>query len=181
MALCQFYLVLLRELLREEGVILVSIDDNEAHRLRLLMDELFGEENFIGQLVWEKGRKNDAKLFSLGHEYMLVYARSLETLRTLKTVWREPKPGAQAIWSEYSRLREKHENDYRAIEHALQEWYRNLPDRHPSKGLSRYKQVDRWGPWRDRDISWPGGGGPRYDVVHPITQQACEVPERGWI
>ena len=52
----------------------------------MLMDEIFGEENFIAQLVWEKGRKNDAKFFSVGHEYMLCYARSLEMLRALRTV-----------------------------------------------------------------------------------------------
>ena len=50
----------------------------------------------------------------------------------------------------------------------------------PSKKLSRYKWVDSFGPWRDRDISWPGGGGPRYDVIHPKTGLACKVPEAGW-
>lgn len=49
-------LKLFRELLRDDGVIFVSIDDNEAHRLRVLMDEIFGEENFIAQLV-SKGAK----------------------------------------------------------------------------------------------------------------------------
>src|SRR6266496_2666917 len=48
----------------EDGVILVSIDDNEVQHVRMLMDEVFGAENFIAQIVWEKGRKNDAKLFS---------------------------------------------------------------------------------------------------------------------
>ena len=88
-------LKLLKELLKEDGVILVSIDDFEAHRLRMLMDEIFGEENFVAQLVWEKSRKNDAKFFSVGHEYMLCYPRSLETLRARKTVWHEP---SQARW-----------------------------------------------------------------------------------
>ena len=98
-------LKLLKELLHDDGVILVSIDDNEVYRLRALMDEIFFGENFITQLVWEKGRKNDAKLFSIGHEYMLVYARSLSKLRELKTVWREPKPGAQELWEEYCALK----------------------------------------------------------------------------
>ena len=53
------------------------------------------------------------------------------------------------------------ENDDKSIENALQKWYKDLPDNHPSKKLSRYKHIDKWGPWRDRDISWPGGGGPR--------------------
>ena len=173
-------LKLLLEFLREDGVIFVSIDDNEAHQLRILMDEIFGEENFIAQLVWEKGRKNDAKFFSVGHEYMLCYARSLEMLRSLRTVWREPKPGAREIWNEYLRLRTVHGEDYNKVEELLREWYQSLPAGHPSKALSRYKHVDKNGPWRDRDISWPGGGGPRYDVPHPVTGLPCKVPERGW-
>ena len=170
---------LLRDLLRQDGVIFVSIDDNEAQHLRTIMDEIF-QGNFITQLVWEKGRKNDAKLFSVGHEYMLVYAKSIETLRKLKTIWREPKPGAKEIWNEYLRLRNVLGDADRAIEKALQDWYRQLPDKHPSKALSRYKHIDRYGPWRDRDISWPGGGGPQYNVIHPITKRPCKVPERGW-
>ena len=144
-------LKLLLEFLRDDGVIFVSIDDNEAHQLRMLMDEIFGEENFIAQLVWEKGRKNDAKFFSVGHEYMLCYARSLEMLRALRTVCREPKPGAWEIWNEYLRLRAVHGEDNNKIEESLREWYQLLPTGHPSKALSRYKHVDKNGPWRDRE------------------------------
>lgn len=71
----------LRDFLTDDGVLLASIDDNEVHHLRMAMDEVFGEENFLAQLTWEKGRKNDAKLFSTGHEYMLVYARSMARIR----------------------------------------------------------------------------------------------------
>lgn len=171
---------LAREFLQEDGIIAVSIDDHEVHNLRMLMNEVFGEENFIAQLVWEKGRKNDAKLFSVGHEYIVVYARSKALLRQNGVVWREPKPGAQEIWDEYVRLRKELGNDDAAVEERLQDWYKSLPDGNPSKKLSRYRHVDRWGPWRDRDISWPGGGGPRYDVPHPVTGVPCAVPERGW-
>jgi len=172
-------LLLARQLLKDDGVIFVSIDDNEAYHLHSIMSDIFGEENFIAQLVWEKGRKNDAKLFSVGHEYMLVFARSKETLRTLKTVWREAKPGAKEIWDEYVRLRQLLRTDS-AVENALRQWYKDLPKDHPAKALSRYKQVDQYGPWRDRDISWPGGGGPRYDVIHPKTGIPCKTPESGW-
>jgi adenine-specific DNA-methyltransferase len=144
------------------------------------MNEIFGEGNFVAQLVWEKGRKNDAKLFSVGHEYMLVYARSLLELRERKTVWREEKPGARDIWDKYLELRTIHGSNDTAIERDLSGWYASLPKGHPAKKWSRYKRVDTNGPWRDRDISWPGGGGPRYDVIHPKTQQPCVVPEAGW-
>lgn len=174
-------LFLARNLLREDGAILVSIDDHEVSNLRLLMDEIFGEENFVACLIWEKGRKNDAKLFSVGHEYMMVYARSQSELRERKTVWREEKPGARDIWTKYLELREKLGADNSAIERDIATWYAALPKSHPAKKWSRYKRIDANGPWRDRDISWPGGGGPRYDVIHPVTGKPCAVPERGWI
>ncbi|MBG6059957.1 adenine-specific DNA-methyltransferase [Cryobacterium sp. MP_M5] len=171
---------LAKRFLAQDGVILVSIDDAEQASLRRLMDEVFGEQNFIAQLVWEKGRKNDAKFFSNGHEYVMVYAKSKSYLREQKTTWREEKPGAREIWDEYLRLREMHATDA-ATEKDLSAWFAALPRTDPSKKWARYKRVDANGPWRDDNISWPGGGGPRYDVIHPVTGQPCKVPERGWI
>lgn len=75
-------LVLARQLLCEDGVIFASIDDNEVHNLRLLLNEIFGEENFVAQLVWKKkytGGKH-AKHYVDLHEYLLVYARGTGTL-----------------------------------------------------------------------------------------------------
>jgi adenine-specific DNA-methyltransferase len=76
-------LFLARQLLREDGVIFVSIDDNEVHNLRIAMNEAFGEENFIDCLVWQKkvSPSNDAKWFSSDHDYIVVYARSKEIWR----------------------------------------------------------------------------------------------------
>lgn len=81
-------------------------------------------------MVWEKGRKNDAKLLSVGHEYILLYARSVVALKEAKTVWREEKPGAREIWNEYLRLREMHGKDNKAIERDLQSWFSELPKSH---------------------------------------------------
>ena len=76
-------LKLLRELLSEEGSIFISIDDNEQHRLRCLMDEIFGEENFIANVIWQKvfSPKNSAKFFSEDHDFVCVYAKSTESLK----------------------------------------------------------------------------------------------------
>ncbi|MDP2762076.1 MAG: site-specific DNA-methyltransferase [Sideroxyarcus sp.] len=173
-------LKLARNLLKDEGVIFISIDDNEIENLKKLCDEIFGAANFIACMVWEKGRKNDAKLISVGHEYILIFAKSLDVLRTQKTIWREEKPGAREIWDKYLELRSLHGSNEQLIESDLQGWYSSLPKTHPSKKWARYKRVDTNGPWRDRDISWPGGGGPRYDVLHPETGKPCKVPESGW-
>ena len=70
-------LVLLRELLAEDGVIFVSIDDNEQHRLRMMMDEIFSEQNAIANIIWQKryAPTNDAKYFSSDHDFVVCYAR----------------------------------------------------------------------------------------------------------
>ncbi|MEK7309216.1 MAG: site-specific DNA-methyltransferase [Planctomycetota bacterium] len=72
-------LFLARNLLKDDGVIFVSIDDNEVHNLRLLMNEVFGEENFLANIVWQKihSTKNDAKYLSDDHEYVLLYAKNI--------------------------------------------------------------------------------------------------------
>jgi len=71
-------LLLARDLLKDDGVIFISIDDNEVAQLKLLCDEVFGGENFINQLIWKKkaGGGSDAKYFADDHEYILVYSKN---------------------------------------------------------------------------------------------------------
>jgi adenine-specific DNA-methyltransferase len=75
-------LYLAKNLLRQDGVIFVSIDDNEVHNLRLLMNEIFGEENFVASVIWEKkfSPQNDAKYFSENHDYLICFAKSISSL-----------------------------------------------------------------------------------------------------
>ena len=79
--LCMMWprLHLLKELLADDGVIFVSIDDNEQHHLRMLMDEIFGERNFVSNVIWQKifSPKNSAKHFSQDHDFLLAYARDI--------------------------------------------------------------------------------------------------------
>ena len=74
-----------RQLLRDDGLIFVSIDDHEVHNLRLLMNEIFGEENFVGGFVWRKkaGAGADAKLFFRQHEYILMFAKNVAMIDEL--------------------------------------------------------------------------------------------------
>ena len=83
MMMPRFYLA--KSLLREDGVIFVSIDDNEVHNLRLLMNEIFGEENFVAQLVWEKKKKGSflSKAITNIKEYVLVYSREINVFEGL--------------------------------------------------------------------------------------------------
>ena len=72
-----------RNLLTEDGVIFISIDDNEQENLRKICDEVFGEHNFVAQLIWERAYapKNDAKYVSNSHDYILMYAKNLDVFK----------------------------------------------------------------------------------------------------
>lgn len=76
-------LELLRDLLSEDGSIWVSIDDNEGHYLKVVMDEVFGRSNFIANVLWQKvfSPKNTAKHFSEDHDHILVYAKNAQIWR----------------------------------------------------------------------------------------------------
>lgn len=78
--LCMMYprLVLLRELLKPDGTIFITIGDNELHHLRLLMDEIFGARNFLGCAVWHKGPSGDEEFITSVHNYVVIYARDSE-------------------------------------------------------------------------------------------------------
>lgn len=73
-------LYLAKSLLREDGIIFISIDDNEVHNLRLLMNEIFGEENFVAQFIWEKrvNRENRNEV-SVRHDYVVCYSKYTES------------------------------------------------------------------------------------------------------
>jgi adenine-specific DNA-methyltransferase len=80
--LCMMYprLALLRQFLREDGAIFVSLDDNEVQSLRYMMDEIFGAQNFVATVIWEKifSTKNSARHFSESHDYVVVYAKNAD-------------------------------------------------------------------------------------------------------
>ncbi|MCY4163695.1 MAG: site-specific DNA-methyltransferase [bacterium] len=173
-------LQLLRLLLSDDGVIFVSVDDNEVHHLRMMMDEIFGEENFVGSFVWEGTGKNDARFISVGHDYVLCYARDITLTRENGNRWRALKEGVDEINSVAASAWETHSGDSVAASAALQEWFAGLDKRHSAFPHRHYRWVDERGVYFAGDISWPGGGGPTYEILHPVTQKPVRVPSRGW-
>lgn len=168
-------------LLRDDGIIFVSIDDVELDNLKKLCNEVFGEENFIACLVYDKNRKNDAKYFSIGHEYMLVYFKSTATMNERGTVLRMTKEGIEEVKAEFERLRKLYDDDWGKVNEGLKLLYSSWDKDDPRKSLARFTKVDEKGPYRDDgNINWPGGGGPSYDVIHPITLKSCKKPISGW-
>lgn len=172
---------LARELMARDGVIFLSIDDAEVANLRTICDEIFGVQNFVACLVYDKNRKNDAKYFSVGHEYMLVYFKDASFVSEAGIVWRAPKEGVDEVKEKFNDLKKIYGSDWDRITQEMRSWYSTWDEKDPKKPLARFSKVDEFGPFRDDgNISWPGGGGPKYDVIHPITGKPCKVPDAGW-
>ena len=119
-------LQLLRELLREDGSIWVTIDDNEGHYLKVLMDEVFGRGNFVANVVWQKkySPQNDAEFFSAMHDHVFVYARNAASWyrnlvpRTAKQddAYKNPDEDPRGIWKASDLTRAEHrDRDFYAI------------------------------------------------------------------
>ena len=179
--LCMMWprLHLLKELLADDGAIFVSIDDNEVHHIRMMMDEVFGSENFIGTFVWEGTGKNDARFISVGHDYILCYAHQKILMKENKVRWRVMKEGVDEIYRTAEKLLKESKNNYFKASCSLKEWFSSLEKKHKSWAHRHYNWIDRKGIYFAGDISWPGGGGPDYEVLHPKTGKPVKVPARG--
>ena len=118
-------LFIARSLLKEDGVIFVSIDDNEVHNLRMIMDEIFDEDNFIGQFAWRKkvGAGADSKLFFRQHEYLLLYAKNKSNIKALyqplnekqKKEYSNPDNDSRGPWAPTDLSSPAHDNDPKRI------------------------------------------------------------------
>ena len=102
-------------LLRDDGAIFASIDDNGVTSLRKALDEIFGEANFVAQLVWAAGRKNDSQFISVSHEYIVVYAKNKQVLKEKQITWRTRKSGLDEIYATYRGLKKTHGDDYAGL------------------------------------------------------------------
>ncbi len=101
-------LALGRELQADTGVLVASIDDVEVSRLTTLLNLIYGENNDLAVLVFDRNRKNDATFFSVGHEYMLTYAKDRQLLLQRGIEFREPKEGIDDARKLFARLRKQH-------------------------------------------------------------------------
>lgn len=170
-------LVAAAPLLKDTGVIAATTNDNELPRLRILMDDVYGEENFIGMMVIDSGNVyNNARLLSVTHEYLLLYAKNMKMLMKAGVKWRQPREGLQALRKQEKALRKQHGNDFTTITAELKQWLKeqNLPKR-----LKQFYNADERGLYSYSDLSAPGKSL-YYDVIHPLTGKPVSIPTRGW-
>ena len=180
-------LQLARNLLTDDGVIFISIDDNEVANLRKICDEIFGEENFVAQVIWEQGRKSMAAQVAINHEYCLIYNKNrlFNISNTAEDnsdyhYWATRKLGLNDIYDEYRRLKAVYKDDFISIENGMKIFYKALSDSNPAKAHNHYKCVDANGLYFPGDIAQGTGNGGRFEIIHPITGKSCKIPAGGW-
>ena len=168
-------LKLARHLLSLDGSIFLSIDDTEVSNCRIMCDEIFGQENFVAEIIWEGANKNDARQIGVCHEYVLVYARLREQL---ERDWSIEKEGVEAATKEIERLRSIHGNDYYSASKDLAAWFLSMKAS-PSYGLRRFRKIDANGAYKEDDPTAPGGR--RFDLRNPRTGDLIPLrANRGW-
>ena len=171
-----------KQLLCQEGVLFLSIDDKEQSNIKLLLDEIFGANNFVAQMIWQQGKKASGNLVCINHEYMLVYAKNKSLIDNPDYAWQQRKEGLDKIYSEYDRLAKKYKDNYELIETEIKQFYRNLPDNDPAKNHKHYSHVDARGLFFASDASAPDKPETRSHrpLIHPITGKLTAVPSKGW-
>jgi adenine-specific DNA-methyltransferase len=168
-------LLLARDLLSKQGVIFISIDDNEQANLKLLCDDIFGEENFVECIIWNKRiPKNDKGIGNI-HEYVLLYVKD----KSIPHQFLMQKDGLEEINDLMGKL-EKQKVNISDSEKEIKKLYKkNGYDR----GITLYNSIDNsYKLWGKINMSWPNAEtmGPSYEILHPKTGKSVKIPDRGW-
>ena len=163
-----------RNLLRDDGVLFISIDDNEYFNLKKICEEIFGGTNFVGTIVLQTATDNNETQINIEHEYILCFAKNKSALDT----WSRPSEAANLIQEQYIKLREKHGTDNVKIQEELRKWITKNKNSLPR--VAHYNYVDDRGVYHGGNVANTKFGGYKYDVIHPITGKPCKVPDKGF-
>ena len=165
-------LYLSRQLLQQDGLLFVSIDDSEFPRLIGILNEIYGEENFVGTMIVEGTPKNDPKVLSTAHEYCVCYAKDLRIAGAVGYgVHNE-------TFSELQRLYENNIGDKSNLTSELEDFLSALPD--DLANVKNYKFFDEKGIFRTGPIDDPQGSGPKDERINTKTGRPCKTPNSGW-
>ncbi|TLS75308.1 site-specific DNA-methyltransferase [Mariprofundus erugo] len=170
-------LVIARNLLRQDGILLLSIDEKEHANLKKVCDEVLGSDNFCGEIVWKNSSKNDQAYVSIQHEYLVVYVRDKSSN---PGDWKEKKQGLGEIYKAFEGFRKKHGDDWDAIHKAALDWYKQFPPSNPIHDSKHYSWMDERGVYFPDNISGPNDGQYVYPIDHPKTGLPVKEPSRGW-
>lgn len=167
-------LKLAKDLLRDDGVIFISIDDNEVENLKKICNEIYGASNFVGCLILQTATDNNPRQINTEHEYMLCFAKRKSAL----SYWQAENDKASLIQQKYEELKTVFGDDIQQIQKELRKWIK--ANKEILEGVTHYDNVDERGVFHDGDIANTVFGGYDYIVLHPTTGKPCKVPDKGF-
>lgn len=179
MSMMENRLALSSNLLNKYGAIMVSCDENENTNLKMVLNDVFSEDNFLTDIIWQGGGKNDQKYFSISHEYIQLFLKNKLFMDSTDIRWLERKENIDLIYATFEKIKKQYPNDMKMQEKALKDWYKSLPDGEPAKRQKHFNRVEARGIFFPDNISKPENGY-YYDVIHPVTGKPCKKPKGGW-
>lgn len=171
-----------RNLLRDDGVIAIHIDEHEYSNLEILLSEVFGEENNLGTIVWDKRNpKGDSKGIACQHEYIIFFAKNKELFTRENKFVRQKHNATKMLRKADAFIKEHGVSD--VSRKKYKEWVNSEPDL--SGGERAYSLIDDNGDvYRPVSMAWPNKTKAPDEyflpLKHPKTGKNCPVPERGW-
>lgn len=175
-------LKLSRNLLRDDGLIVIHIDENEYPNLEKLLAEIYGEKNNLGTIVWDKRNpKGDATGVAQQHELICIYCKDREFFKEACDFQR-PKENAGKMLAKAKQILGKEGG---VTEKARKEYKDWVNQQDLTGGEKAYNQIDDNGDvFRPVSMAWPNKKKAPEDyfipLIHPVTGKECPVPERGW-
>lgn len=162
-----------KDLLSDDGVIFISIDDNEQENLKKICDEIFGEENFIACFaIVSNSSKNNARFVSVSHEYLLCFSKSKIAL---DENWQVKKNGVDEFQKRANQLVKRGLSKNEIHEELLE-----LVKYPRFYELDHYTYADERGIYQTNDPGGVPNGNKTSEIIHPITGKPCSKPSGGW-
>lgn len=203
-------LKLAKNLLKNDGVIVIHLDEHEAFHLRIILNEIFGEDNFLGEICWDKGNpKGDSTKIAYQHESIVCYAKNYESFKLNSSLKKAKsnaekiikkanslfkKIGSKCIPEDLAKVKKKYNLDINTDKYSevfslsdaneeLAKWISSQNEF--SGGEAAYKYIDNDGNvYQPVSMSWPNNKKAPDDyfipLIHPQTNKPCPVPEKGW-
>jgi len=202
-------LILAKNLLSDDGVLLIHIDEHESQNLKFALNEIYGEENLLGDIIWDKRNpKGDAATIATQHETIYAFAKNIEYLKSVFEIKRQKtnalrmlekaeqiyeKVGKESTPDELKRFASKYSLEVDlakfkkpyTIEDARLDFRSWVSSQNVSGGEAAYNQLDDKGRvFRAVSMAWPNKKQAPDDyfipLIHPETKKPCPVPARGW-
>jgi adenine-specific DNA-methyltransferase len=168
---------LAKNLLADDGVLVVSIDENEHASLVRLGEEVLGDASYVGEIVLKNSSKNDQAYVSIQHEYIVFFVKNRQANIG---EWVEKKVGLDKIYAAFEGFKKKHGDDWAAINADARAWFKQFHASDPVSGSKHYTWMDARGVYFPDNIAGPNDGQYVYDVAHPVTGKTVKMPSTGW-